>query len=198
MKSNLIVRLDGIWEFDLASFLSLGLTTYTILSEKAEDGKSFVNPPATQKSAAYSAFPDPITNSIRGGFDVHIYFLQTNPEQVKYAHELWQRIRHEFPELRIYTVWEKPIGPHPVGMFEVNLFTPEQFGAFVPWMNIWRGPLSVLVHPNTGDDVRDHSQRAIWMGERFPLALGLLRKFEELKAKQEAEKAEKEADSEKA
>lgn len=28
------------------------------------------------------------------------------------------------PELRIYKVWDKPIGPHPMGMFEVNLFTP--------------------------------------------------------------------------
>lgn len=28
------------------------------------------------------------------------------------------------PELRIYQVWEKPIGPHPVAMFEVNLFNP--------------------------------------------------------------------------
>jgi aromatic ring-cleaving dioxygenase len=28
------------------------------------------------------------------------------------------------PELRIYKVWDKPIGPHPMAMFEVNLFTP--------------------------------------------------------------------------
>lgn len=27
--------------------------------------------------------------------DVHIYYLQTNPEQSKYASELWQRIRRE-------------------------------------------------------------------------------------------------------
>lgn len=28
------------------------------------------------------------------------------------------------PELRIYRVWDKPIGPHPLAMFEVNVFTP--------------------------------------------------------------------------
>lgn len=28
------------------------------------------------------------------------------------------------PELRIYKVWDKAIGPHPLAMFEVNLFTP--------------------------------------------------------------------------
>lgn len=62
-------------------------------------------------------------------------------------------------------------------MFEVNLFTPAQFGAFVPWLAVWRGPLSVLVHPNTTEtdvpeperELRNHTQRAIWMGERFPL-----------------------------
>ena len=37
-------------------------------------------------------------------------------------------------------------------MFEVNIFTPAQFGAFIAWLVINRGPLSVLVHPNTGDD----------------------------------------------
>ena len=75
---------------------------------------------------------------------------------------------------------EEPVGPHPVAMFEVNLFTPAQFGAFIPWLVINRGPLSALIHPNcvidkaTGshDVLRDHTQRATWMGERFPLNAG--------------------------
>ncbi|RMZ06896.1 hypothetical protein D0860_05332 [Hortaea werneckii] len=105
------------------------------------NAKSYVNPPPTTPSAAYKEFTNPITNSTRGGFDVHIYFLQTSPSESHFAQELWERIRREFPELRIYRVWDKPIGPHPVAMFEVNLFTPEQFGAFVPWLVIHRGPL---------------------------------------------------------
>lgn len=61
-------------------------------------------------------------------------------------------------------------------MFEVNLFTPAQFGAFVPWLVIWRGPLSALIHPNTAEEgfeadieLRNHTQRATWMGEKVPL-----------------------------
>lgn len=63
-------------------------------------------------------------------------------------------------------------------MFEVNVFTPAQFGAFISWLAIWRGPLSALIHPNTIPEegvpssesaFRDHSQRAIWMGEKVPL-----------------------------
>lgn len=65
-------------------------------------------------------------------------------------------------------------------MFEVNLFTPAQFGAFISWLVIWRGPLSALVHPNTNEpglllseiEMRNHSARATWMGEKVPLDLG--------------------------
>jgi aromatic ring-cleaving dioxygenase len=33
---------------------------------------------------------------------------------------------------------------------------------------------SALIHPNTGDDVRDHTQRATWMGPQIPLQVGAL------------------------
>ncbi|OTB00250.1 hypothetical protein M426DRAFT_238360 [Hypoxylon sp. CI-4A] len=147
--------------------------------EKNEDGKSFKNPPKDTLSKAYVEFPDPLDKSRRGGFDVHIYYYLNNEGQTQYAKELWERIRREFPELRIYRFWDRPVGPHPVAMFEVNLLTPAQFGAFIAWLAIYRGPLSVLIHPNTIEDEegvserevdrRNHSQRAIWMGERIPL-----------------------------
>lgn len=62
-------------------------------------------------------------------------------------------------------------------MFEVNVFTPAQFGAFIPWLVINRGPLSALLHPNTKEEgvperaseLRDHTQRATWLGEKIPL-----------------------------
>ncbi|AEO58951.1 hypothetical protein MYCTH_2031920, partial [Thermothelomyces thermophilus ATCC 42464] len=155
--------------------------------ERAEDGKSYRNPQTGVLSSAYERFPDPLDNGRRGGFDVHVYYFQNNPEQTQYARQLWERIRREFPELRIYTFWDRPIGPHPVAMFEVNLLSPAQFGAFIPWLAIWRGPLSVLVHPNTTEadggaelplaerELRNHTQRAIWMGERLPLDVARFR-----------------------
>lgn len=179
--------------------------------ERATDGKSYLNPPANEKSPAYTEFTSPTTNGERGGFDIHIYFLQTNAYELTFATELHERIRrectyldilpdllsslvtantrlHTVPELRIYKVWNQPIGPHPIGMFEVNLFTPAQFGAFVPWLVINRGPLSALVHPNTDDEVRDHTQRATWMGQPVPLNLwGLREAMEKKKKEQEGE-----------
>lgn len=49
--------------------------------------------------------------------------------------------------------------------------SPEQFGAFVPWLVINRGPLSALIHPNTDDGVRDHTQRATWYVDMDQTAL---------------------------
>ena len=63
-------------------------------------------------------------------------------------------------------------------MFEVNLFTPAQFGAFIPWLVINRGPLSALVHPNTDDEEeeeRNHTQRATWLGQPLPLDLSIFK-----------------------
>ncbi|KAK0617424.1 DOPA-like domain-containing protein [Immersiella caudata] len=155
-------------------------------TERHPDSKSFVNPPAGGLSSAYEKFTGPLDNGERGGFDVHVYYYQSNDSHVRYARELWERIRREFPELRIYTFWDKPVGPHPVAMFEVNIFTPAQFGAFVAWLAIWRGPLSVLIHPNTTEtdvnlgrrELRNHTQRAIWMGERFPLDTAIFKRIE--------------------
>jgi len=157
--------------------------------EKAEDGKSYVNPQTGILSKSYKEFTDPLDKGRRGGFDIHIYYFQNNPAQKQFARELWERIRREFPELRIYRFWEEPIGPHPIAMFEVNLFTPAQFGAFIPWLVINRGPLSALIHPNTVDPVtgeheeeeRDHTQRATWMGEKVLLDLSLFKKMKAAK-----------------
>jgi DOPA 4,5-dioxygenase len=70
-------------------------------------------------------------------------------------------------------------------MFEVSVHSPAQFGALVAWLAVWRGPLSVLVHPNTTEpetelpahdrERRNHTDRAMWMGERLPLDLSIFR-----------------------
>ncbi|KAJ5555063.1 hypothetical protein N7461_003533 [Penicillium sp. DV-2018c] len=185
--------------------------------EKAEDGKSLKNPQHGILSKAYEEFPDPLSKGRDGGFDIHIYHFQVcdanhpwamhpgsqtqdgneaykyqnNPDQAAFARALWERIRREFPELRIYTFFDRPVGPHPVAMFEVNLFTPAQFGAFVPWLVINRGPLSVLLHPNTveTEEKRNHTQRATWLGDRIPLDLRIFKLMKQKRREEEAAKA---------
>lgn len=91
-----------------------------------------------------------------------------------------QAIIEKFPELIVYDVHDRAIGPHPLPMFEVDLFSPAQFGAFIPWLAINHGPLSVLIHPNTGNSRFDHTQNAIWIGDKLDLKLDTLDRVEEM------------------
>lgn len=78
------------------------------------DGKSLFNPPGP-KSSVYEKFPEPFDPS-NNGFDFHslylfyflsspthimfvVYHMQNDAEQAKFAKELHERIRREFPEV---------------------------------------------------------------------------------------------------
>ena len=67
-----------------------------------------------------------------------------------------------------------PVGPHPVPMYQVA-FNADQFNKIVPWLMEHHGGLSVLVHPNSGDDLMDHSAHAIWLGKQLKLKLDMFR-----------------------
>ena len=65
-------------------------------------------------------------------------------------------------------------------MFEVNVFTPHQTGAFsrgslLSWtmlVTLYSGTqnfISVLIYPNTGDSYADHTEHMTWMGKPWPL-----------------------------
>ena len=72
-----------------------GLLIIVSSSDRNADGKSFVNPQTGIKSAAYQRFTDPISNGVRGGFDIHIYYNLDKPGEAQYAQDLWERIRRE-------------------------------------------------------------------------------------------------------
>ena len=73
-------------------------------------------------------------------------------------------------EIVIGRVHDKPVGPHPQPMFQVK-FQQADFAHLVPWLMRQRGPLNVLVHGDTGDDLLDHTQHAMWLGQSLPLDL---------------------------
>ena len=52
-------------------------------------------------------------------------------------------------------------------------FQPEVFADLVPWLALERDGLIVLVHPNAGDDLLDHRDRALWLGAGLDLELGM-------------------------
>ena len=78
-----------------------GYENHAALSDEVDDdGKSLKNNQTGVLSPSYEKFTSGVTNGRRGGFDVHIFHHHSNEEQAKFAKELWERIRLEFPELR--------------------------------------------------------------------------------------------------
>ena len=107
------------------------------------------------------------TGAIRD-FHAHVYFDAATLEQ---ARSLCEAAARRF-DLTMGRVHERPVGPHPCWSCQLA-FAPERFGEVIPWLALNRGGLTVFVHPNTGDDLRDHRDHALWMGRIEPLKLSM-------------------------
>jgi aromatic ring-cleaving dioxygenase len=65
---------------------------------------------------------------------------------------------------------EREVGPHPRWSYQIA-FAPTQFSDVVGWLALNHGALDVFVHPNTGDELRDHRDCALWLGRSHQLDL---------------------------
>lgn len=68
---------------------------------------------------------------------------------------------------------ERPVGPHPMWSYQLA-FAPQQFAHVVGWLVLNHEALDVFVHPNTGDELRDHRDSALWLGRSYALNLAAL------------------------
>jgi DOPA 4,5-dioxygenase len=99
-------------------------------------------------------------------FHAHVYF-KTDEE-----HDAAMALRGEVGErfaVRLGTVWDKAVGPHPQPMFQIA-FATELFASLVPWLMLNHRGLSVLIHPSTTTPRLDHLEHALWLGTRLPLS----------------------------
>ena len=104
------------------------------------------------------------------GFHAHVYFDAQTKEQ---ARALCEEAQDLF-SIKMGRVHERNVGPHPRWSCQLA-FAPDQFGEVIPWLAINRNQLVVFVHPETGDDIKDHTEHAMWMGELLPLELSALK-----------------------
>ncbi len=103
------------------------------------------------------------------GYHAHIYY---DRETRRDAAELRAALGAQF-EVTLGRWRDEPVGPHPQAMYQVA-FAPEIFAEFVPWLMLNRRGLTILVHPNTGQDVPDHADFPLWLGEKLDLDIAKL------------------------
>ena len=104
---------------------------------------------------------EPLPLAAIGSFHAHVYF--DGDAQRDAALALREQIAQRFA-VTLGRVHDRLVGPHARAMYQVA-FDAATFCKFVPWLMLNRQGLTVLVHPNTRDERRDHLVHALWMGE---------------------------------
>lgn len=104
------------------------------------------------------------------GYHAHVYYDAGTKER---AAALRARIEDRF-DTRMGRMHDKPVGPHPAASYQIA-FATGLFGEIVPYLALNRDGLTVFIHPDTGDDIPDHTERAMWLGQSRELDLSALR-----------------------
>ncbi len=106
-------------------------------------------------------------------YHAHVYY-DTATSRGR-AERLRERVAAEFPQAKLGHWHDELVGPHPQSMYQIA-FPSEMLEKFVPWLMLNRDGLTVLLHPETGDDYADHSAHAAWFGAVLPLQLEVFEK----------------------
>ncbi|HUD89512.1 MAG TPA: DOPA 4,5-dioxygenase family protein [Xanthobacteraceae bacterium] len=106
-------------------------------------------------------------------YHAHIYYDPATSRGR--AERLRERVAAAFPDAKLGRWHDELVGPHPQSMYQIAFPTP-MLEKFVPWLMLNRDGLTILLHPETGDDYTDHSAHAAWFGAVLPLRLEVFKK----------------------
>ncbi len=99
-------------------------------------------------------------------YHAHVYWL--TPEERETALSLHFQL--EEWGCKIGRVWDQPIGPHPLPMYQV-LYNSSNAHLVEDFLSKHRGTCSVLLHESILDDLRDHTEGTRWLGTPLELKL---------------------------
>jgi DOPA 4,5-dioxygenase len=109
--------------------------------------------------------------SVVESWHAHVYFDAATRDA---AYALRERIIELFgASVDVGRFLERPVGPHPCWSYQIA-FLPSELARVATWLTLNRDGLDVFMHPNTGDALADHRDRAMWIGRSYPLNLGIL------------------------
>lgn len=99
-------------------------------------------------------------------YHAHVYY---DAETLEAARALCEACVARFG-VRMGTLHQRPVGPHPD--WSCQLTVPvAQIGELIGFLALNRNGLNIFVHPETGEELLDHRDRAIWIGSERPLNL---------------------------
>lgn len=102
------------------------------------------------------------------GFHAHVYY---DEETFSQAAALCQAAHQRFG-LAMGHLHRRPVGPHP--RWSCQLVIPfDRFPEVLPWLMEARNGLTVFVHGLSGDDLRDHTELVLWLGDSESLDLSV-------------------------
>jgi len=116
------------------------------------------------------AFADP---GVITSYHAHVYYDPATTRDA--AARLREGLGAAFPSATLGSWHDEAVGPHSVAMYQV-VFGIEEFARIVPWLMLNRGDLDVLVHPLAGNAYDDHTIYALWLGNKLPLRLDVLKR----------------------
>lgn len=115
-------------------------------------------------------------------YDFHVYYSAHNASSLAESDALRAKLLADFAEdaangsIIVKVLPDhKVIGPHPTQFWEADIKRPEVFVRALSWFQLHHGTLSVLIHPQTGDDLKDHTNHALWLGHPLPLLTDIFR-----------------------
>jgi aromatic ring-cleaving dioxygenase len=124
----------------------------------------------SEQTTAPAPAKDPRTIT---AYHAHVYY---DPAKTRgRAERLRERVAEKFPQAKLGRWHDEKVGPHPQSMYQIA-FARELLAEFVPWLMLNRDGLTVLLHPETGDNYTDHSAHAVWFGAVLPLRLEVFRR----------------------
>ena len=109
--------------------------------------------------------------SIIQSWHAHVYFDASSRAD---ASALRETINTELAgHMQMGRFHERPVGPHPMWSYQLAIDT-QHFNHVLCWLTLNHGALDVFIHPNTGDELRDHAHCALWLGKSHQLDLSAL------------------------
>ena len=105
---------------------------------------------------------------------IHAYHAHVYYDAVSRPHAAALRaaVEQRFP-VRMGRWHDVPVGPHPRAMYQIA-FEVDQFPTLAPFLMMNREGLTILLHPESGRPLDDHTLHAAWMGEVLPLVTRIL------------------------